>query len=410
MSYLINHNNNSFSNSFEISGSKSESNRLLILNSIYGNLKIDNLSNSDDTVILDKYITNLESHIDVHHAGTAMRFLTALLAIKTNKKFVITGSQRMKERPIKILVQALNKLGANISYFDKKGFPPLIIKGQEIFGGEISLSSNISSQYISALMLIAPILKNGLLINLEGKITSKPYLEMTLAILKKIGINCYFKNNIISIEHCSKINNSAISIESDWSSVSYFYSIVALSNAAELNIGTFYKSSIQGDVKLYEIYAKLGVETKFIKSSSRILIKKINDFIKPDHIDLDLTENPDIAQTIAVTCFGLGISCDLFGLHTLKIKETDRLEALKIELSKLGANVKVTNNSFHLAPTFSINNGISIETYNYHRMAMAFAPLALMTPIIINNPDVVTKSYKDFWKDLKSLNFNLSKI
>jgi 3-phosphoshikimate 1-carboxyvinyltransferase len=410
MSYLINHNNNSFSNSFEISGSKSESNRLLILNSIYGNLKIDNLSNSDDTVILDKYITNLESHIDVHHAGTAMRFLTALLAIKTNKKFVITGSKRMKERPIKILVQALNKLGANISYFDKKGFPPLIIKGQEIFGGEISLSSNISSQYISALMLIAPILKNGLLINLEGKITSKPYLEMTLAILKKIGINCYFINNIISIEHCSKINNSAISIESDWSSVSYFYSIVALSNAAELNIGTFYKSSIQGDVKLYEIYAKLGVETKFIKSSSRILIKKINDFIKPDHIDLDLTENPDIAQTIAVTCFGLGISCDLFGLHTLKIKETDRLEALKIELSKLGANVKVTNNSFHLAPTFSINNGISIETYNDHRMAMAFAPLALMTPIIINNPDVVTKSYKDFWKDLKSLNFNLSKI
>ena len=399
MSYLINHNNDSFSNSFEISGSKSESNRLLILNSIYGNLKIDNLSNSDDTVILDKYITNLESHIDVHHAGTAMRFLTALLAIKTNKKFVITGSKRMKERPIKILVQALNKLGANISYFDKKGFPPLIIKGQEIFGGEISLSSNISSQYISALMLIAPILKNGLLINLEGKITSKPYLEMTLAILKKIGINCYFKNNIISIEHCSKINNSAISIESDWSSVSYFYSIVALSNAAELNIGTFYKSSIQGDVKLYEIYAKLGVETKFIKSSSRILIKKINDFIKPDHIDLDLTENPDIAQTIAVTCFGLGISCDLFGLHTLKI-----------ELSKLGANVKVTNNSFHLAPTFSINNGISIETYNDHRMAMAFAPLALMTPIIINNPDVVTKSYKDFWKDLKSLNFNLSKI
>lgn len=410
MSYLINHNNNSFSNSFEISGSKSESNRLLILNSIYGNLKIDNLSNSDDTVILDKYITNLESHIDVHHAGTAMRFLTALLAIKTNKKFVITGSKRMKERPIKILVQALNKLGANISYFDKKGFPPLIIKGQEIVGGEISLSSNISSQYISALMLIAPILKNGLLINLEGKITSKPYLEMTLAILKKIGINCYFKNNIISIEHCSKINNSAISIESDWSSVSYFYSIVALSNAAELNIGTFYKSSIQGDVKLYEIYAKLGVETKFIKSSSRILIKKINDFIKPDHIDLDLTENPDIAQTIAVTCFGLGISCDLFGLHTLKIKETDRLEALKIELSKLGANVKVTNNSFHLAPTFSINNGISIETYNDHRMAMAFAPLALMTPIIINDPDVVTKSYKDFWKDLKSLNFNLSKI
>ena len=410
MSYLISHNNNSFSNSFEISGSKSESNRLLILNSIYGNLKIDNLSNSDDTVILDKYLTSLENQIDVHHAGTAMRFLTALLSIKTNKQFVITGSNRMKERPIKILVDALNKLGANISYCDKNGYPPLLIKGQEIVGGEISLSSQISSQYISALMLIAPILKKGLLINLEGQITSKPYLEMTLAILKKIGINCYFKKNIISIESCSTINSSSISIESDWSSLSYFYSIIALSSSSKLNIGTFYKSSIQGDIRLSEIYTKLGVETKFIESSSRVSLKKINDFNKPDHIDLDLTENPDIAQTIAVTCFGLGISCDLFGLHTLKIKETDRLEALKTELSKLGAIVKITNNSFHLSSSFSINTDISIETYNDHRMAMAFAPLALKTPLTINNPEVVTKSYKDFWKDLKSLDFNISQL
>ena len=410
MSYLISHNNNSFSNSFEISGSKSESNRLLILNSIYGNLKIDNLSNSDDTVILDKYITSLENQIDVHHAGTAMRFLTALLSIKTNKQFVITGSNRMKERPIKILVDALNKLGANISYCDKNGYPPLMIKGQDIVGGEISLSSQISSQYISALMLIAPILKKGLLINLEGQITSKPYLEMTLAILKKIGINCYFKNNIISIESCATINNSSISVESDWSSLSYFYSTVALSSSSELNIGTFYKSSIQGDIRLSDIYSKLGVETKFIESSSRVSLKKINDFNRPDHIDLDLTENPDIAQTIAVTCFGLGISCDLFGLHTLKIKETDRLEALKTELSKLGAIVKITNNSFHLSPSFSINTGISIKTYNDHRMAMAFAPLALKTPLTIKNPEVVTKSYKDFWKDLKSLDFNISQL
>ena len=410
MSYLISHNNNSFSNSFEISGSKSESNRLLILNSIYGNLKIDNLSNSDDTVILDKYITSLENQIDVHHAGTAMRFLTALLSIKTNKQFVITGSNRMKERPIKILVDALNKLGANISYCDKNGYPPLMIKGQDIVGGEISLSSQISSQYISALMLIAPILKKGLLINLEGQITSKPYLEMTLAILKKIGINCYFKNNIISIESCATINNSSISVESDWSSLSYFYSTVALSSSSELNIGTFYKSSIQGDIRLSDIYTKLGVETKFIESSSRVSLKKINDFNRPDHIDLDLTENPDIAQTVAVTCFGLGISCDLFGLHTLKIKETDRLEALKTELSKLGAIVKITNNSFHLCPSFSINTGISIKTYNDHRMAMAFAPLALKTPLTIKNPEVVTKSYKDFWKDLKSLDFNISQL
>jgi len=180
MSYLINHNNSRFSNSFEISGSKSESNRLLILQSIYKNLKIDNLSNSDDTVVLNKYVNNLEEYIDIHHAGTAMRFLTALLSIKKNNEFIITGSERMKNRPIKILVEALNDLGANISYKDKEGFPPLLIKGKEILGGEISLSSQISSQYISALMLIAPILKKGLLVNLEGKITSKPYLDMTL--------------------------------------------------------------------------------------------------------------------------------------------------------------------------------------------------------------------------------------
>ena len=410
MSYLINHNNSSFSNSFEISGSKSESNRLIILNSIYKNLKIDNLSNSDDTVVLYKYVNNLENYIDIHHAGTAMRFLTALLSIQNNKEFVVTGSKRMKQRPIEILVDALNNLGADISYKDKTGFPPLLIKGKEIVGGEISLSSDTSSQYISALMLIAPILKNGLSINLQGQITSKPYLDMTLAILKKIGIKCCFKKNVISIEPSSKIHDVSISVESDWSSVSYFYSIVALSKDSELDIGTFYESSIQGDIKLTEIYTKLGVKTQFIKSSSRILLKKINDFVKPDHIDLDLTDNPDIAQTIAVTCFGLGISCDLVGLHTLKIKETDRLKALKIELSKLGAEVKITNNSFHLASSFSINTHISIQTYNDHRMAMAFAPLALLTSITINNPEVVSKSYKDFWKDLKSLNFKLIKV
>ena len=357
-----------------------------------------------------KYVNNLENYIDIHHAGTAMRFLTALLSIQKNKEFVITGSKRMKQRPIEILVDALNNLGADISYKDKTGFPPLLIKGKEIVGGEISLSSDTSSQYISALMLIAPILKNGLSINLKGQITSKPYLDMTLAILKKTGIKCCFENNIISIEPSSRIHDVSISVESDWSSVSYFYSIVALSKDSELDIGTFYESSIQGDIKLTEIYTKLGVETKFIKSSSRILLKKINDFVKPDHIDLDLTDNPDIAQTIAVTCFGLGISCDLVGLHTLKIKETDRLKALKIELSKLGAEVKITNNSFQLGSSFSINTNISIETYNDHRMAMAVAPLALLTSITINNPEVVSKSYKDFWKDLKSLNFKLIKV
>ena len=406
-SLLLKHDNSFFSRSFKISGSKSESNRLLVLKFIYQNLNIENLSDSDDSIVLKKYLDNLSENIDIHHAGTAMRFLTALLSVKENKKFEITGSDRMKQRPIGVLVDALKNLGAEITYKDQIGFPPLIISGKKILGGEIFLSAEISSQYITALILIAPMLEKGLIINLQGAIASKPYILMTLSILDKLGIKNKFENNKISVHPCDKIKDITVNVESDWSSVSYFYSIIAISKKSHLEIGSYFKNSIQGDKKLVEIYSKLGVKTEFIEN--KIFLEKDTECLLPKNLDLDLTENPDIAQTIAVTCFGLGISCNIKGLHTLKIKETDRLVALKNEIEKLGGKIEITDDSLKLYPSFEIKKNISIKTYNDHRMAMAFAPLSLLVPIYIENPDVVTKSYKNFWSDLRAINFEISR-
>ena len=406
-SLLLKHDNSFFSRSFKISGSKSESNRLLVLKSIYLNLNIENLSDSDDSIVLKKYLDNLSENIDIHHAGTAMRFLTALLSVKENKKFEITGSDRMKQRPIGVLVDALKNLGAEITYKDQIGFPPLIISGKKILGGEIFLSAEISSQYITALILIAPMLEKGLIINLQGAIASKPYILMTLSILDKLGIKNKFEKNKISVHPCDKIKDITVNVESDWSSVSYFYSIIAISKKSHLEIGSYFKNSIQGDKKLVEIYSKLGVKTEFIEN--KIFLEKDTECLLPKNLDLDLTENPDIAQTIAVTCFGLGISCNIKGLHTLKIKETDRLVALKNEIEKLGGKIEITDESLKLHPSFEIKKNISIKTYNDHRMAMAFAPLSLLVPIYIENPDVVTKSYKNFWSDLRAINFEISR-
>jgi 3-phosphoshikimate 1-carboxyvinyltransferase len=407
MSFLVEHPNSKINHSFNISGSKSESNRLLILKYIFKNIKIENLSNSDDTIVLKNYLESNSNLIDVHHAGTAMRFLTAYLAIQNNNSFQITGSKRMQNRPIKILVDALNILGADINYLDKIGYPPLKINGKMLLGGEISLSSDVSSQYISALMLIASSLKNGLVITLEGSVTSRPYIEMTSSILNRVGIKSSFKENKISIQSVKLLEKSIQKVESDWSSLSYFYSIVALSKYSELNIGSYNINSIQGDKKLVEIYQNFGVQTSFLNDI--ITIKKTESKDLNKSLKLDLSDTPDIAQTIAVTCFGLGLSCDLHGLHTLKIKETDRLEALKVELTKMGAIVSITKDSFHLTKSSEIKSNITIETYNDHRMAMAFTPLAICKPIIINNPDVVSKSFPDFWDHLKGMNFLISK-
>ena len=382
-----------------IPGSKSESNRLLILKGCYPNISITNLSNSDDTVSLLKGIEQVDGIVDVHHAGTAMRFLTAYFASKKGVDIIITGSKRMQERPIRILVDALNDLGADIHYLKNKGFPPLKIIGTDLNVSSVSLDAAISSQYISALMLIAPSLKNGLIINLAGEITSVPYIKMTLSLMRKVGVSGTFSNNKIQIKPIKTINSITVNVESDWSSASYYYSIIALSRNLELTLNNFSKNSIQGDSKIISIYENLGVETIFNKNDNSILLRHIKTEII-DSLSLNLNDTPDIAQTLAVTCFGLGIHCKLEGLKTLKIKETDRLLALKTELEKLGANVTFTEESITVFRSRKIIENITIETYQDHRMAMAFAPLVLKVPINILEPNVVTKSYTTFWEDL----------
>ena len=397
----------------KITGSKSETNRLLLLQALFPNLILENTSNSDDSEVMQKALTithhplPITQKIDVHHAGTAMRFLTAYFAIQEGKEFVLTGSSRMKERPIKILVEALNQLGAEITYEENEGFPPIRIKGKKLTENKVSLPANVSSQYISALLLIAPKFENGLELKLEGEITSVPYIKMTLALLEEIGIETSFESNTIKVtHHPSPITHHPITIESDWSSASYWYSIIALSEiGTQITLSSYKKNSLQGDSALVDIYKDFGVETIFnIDNSITISKERIHNSQLTTH-NSQLNNAPDIAQTIAVTCFGLGIGCDLSGLHTLKIKETDRLEALKTELTKLGAEISVTDVSLHLKASTHINENIAINTYQDHRMAMAFAPLALKVLLVINNAEVVSKSYPDFWKDLEQFGF-----
>ena len=385
-----------------IPGSKSESNRLLILQSLYANLTINNLSTSDDTQSLIQGLNNNNGTVDIHHAGTAMRFLTAYFASKESAEITLTGSERMQERPIKILIDALTNLGADIKYLKNEGYPPIKIKGKLLENSSLKINANVSSQYITALMLIAPSLNNGLKIELDGEITSIPYIEMTLDLLQKIGVACSLSNNCIAIEPHHKIKDLSIDVESDWSSASYFYSIVALSEKMEITLKYFRKNSLQGDSELAEIYKLLGVATEFNWADNTITLKR-NDKNIPAFLNLNLNHTPDIAQTIIVTCFGLGIACKLTGLKTLKIKETDRLEALDIELSKLGAICKITNESIELFSSSKIKANVLIHTYQDHRMAMAFAPLSLLTTIEIKEPNVVSKSYPTYWEDLQKI-------
>lgn len=393
--------------SITITGSKSESNRLLLLQALYPEIKIENLSNSDDSVVMSKALSsNSNTVVDIHHAGTAMRFLTAFFATQQGKEVTLTGSQRMKERPIQILVEALNQLGANISYLENSGCPPLLIKGKALTQNKISLKANVSSQYISALLLIAPKLEQGLELTLNGEITSIPYINMTLNLLNQIGVETSFKNNVITVNPLKEVSgDKTIVVESDWSSASYFYSIVALSPiGTQVELSSYKQDSLQGDSVLAELYQAFGVKTVF-KGLSIVLEKTSQHQAE---IAFDLVKSPDIAQTIAVTALGLGVKCDLEGLHTLKIKETDRLVALKNEIEKLGGDIEVTNETLHLKP-FDCNFKLAtIQTYNDHRMAMAFAPLALKTELKIEDAMVVSKSYPTFWDDLKSIGFQIN--
>jgi 3-phosphoshikimate 1-carboxyvinyltransferase len=385
--------------SIVITGSKSESNRLLILNKLYPSLQIENLSNSEDTQVLENALNSDSRTVDIGHAGTAMRFLTAYYASQEHGEITLTGSKRMKERPIGLLVDALNELGASVEYLEKEGYPPLKIRGGIMHKNTVSIRGDVSSQYITALLLVAPTLPNGLTISFSSALTSVPYVDMTLEIMYNLGIQFDRKLNEIRVYPTSRIDEKTLVVESDWSSASYFYSLVALSPGAVLYLRSFRKDSLQGDASIATIYESLGVKTIYEKDG--ITLTNTGTSAVSEHLALDLRNSPDIAQTIAVTCFGLGLSCNLTGLHTLKIKETDRLSALKTELERLGAIVQITDESLALTGSGKIQENVCIDTYDDHRMAMAFAPLAALVAIQIQSPEVVGKSYPDYWSDFK---------
>ena len=380
----------------------------MLLQANYSGIQIENLSNSDDTRVMQKALASEAPLLDIHHAGTAMRFLTAYLAGTPGREVTLTGSERMKQRPVQILVEALRQLGADIAYLETSGCPPLKICGKPLEGAQVSLPANVSSQYISALLLIAPTLPQGLVLTLEGQITSLPYIKMTLGLLKRLGIRTGMEGNRIRVHPKQEVTPQTLVVESDWSSASYYYSMMALAApGSRVELRSYRQDSLQGDSVLQQVYHQLGVHSGF--EGDRLILTRKETLPSP-HLSLDLMEAPDLAQTLAACCFGLGISCDLSGLHTLKIKETDRLSALEAELTKLGAMVEVTGDSLRLQKGGDIRVEQSVATYNDHRMAMAFAPLALRTSLFIEDAGVVSKSYPGFWEDLRSLGFHCEEV
>lgn len=386
--------------------SKSISNRALILNALsYSAYDIENLSDSDDTRVMEAAFDSNSTHFDVGAAGTSMRFLTAFLA-KTVGEWTITGSERMKNRPIKLLVEALNSLGGKIEYMEKDGFPPLRIFGSALMGGDISLDGGISSQYISALMMIAPFMQNGLKINLEGKVISRPYIRMTQNMMADFGVKVAFHENIIDIQP-QTYTPIRYRVESDWSAASYWYEILALAEEGKIQLNGLKKESLQGDSHVAEIYKNFGVETEYFENYVVISkSKELTHKLDADKLEIDFTNVPDLAQTVVVTCCLRGIPFKFSGLQSLKIKETNRVAALINELKKLGfvlfepAEGELAWNEERCEP----ESVPSIATYEDHRMAMAFAPAALLKPIEILHPEVVSKSYPGFWEDIGLLN------
>lgn len=388
-------------------GSKSISNRLLLIQAI-GHLKFDihNLSDSDDTQLLIQAIAQINSgnsEINIHHAGTNMRFLCALLSACENKSYTLTGSERMKERPIGELVDALKTLGADIQYTEKEGYPPLSIHGKKLTCNEIEINASVSSQFISALLMIAPCFEKGLSLKLIGNVVSPSYIQLTIELMKLFGVNVEWKANTLQVPAGEyKFNSSHIYNESDWSAAGYFYSAMSIGTIPETELLGLTEKSLQPDSILSMLYSKLGVHTAF--SENKVVLLKTQ--ATAQYFEYDFTDCPDIAQTIAVTCFALGIKAKFTGLQTLKIKETDRIIALKNELEKLGAVIESTSHSFEIKYIHPIDKDsrVSIKTYNDHRMAMSFAPLLLLFPNLeIEHKEVVSKSFPAFWDEFSKL-------
>ena len=393
-----------------LTGSKSISNRLLILQALSGhNNELKNLSDSDDTSVLQTALSAQDRIIDVGIAGTAMRFLTAYYALRSSE-VILTGASRMKQRPIKGLVDALSSLGADIEYMENEGFPPLKIKGGKLKGGLLQIKADVSSQFISAILMIAPYFEKGIQLKLVGEILSRPYIEMTLNLMEKEGVPYQWVGDTISVLP-GNYQNNITRVESDWSSISYLFELVALSDSGCIQITQVDEYSVQGDQEGMRYFELLGVDS--IIEQGVLSLRKRSGFELPKILELDCLKTPDLAQTLAATACGLGVRMKLTGLKSLPIKETDRLMALKNELEKCRAHVHIINNeALDITPSAELlNRNLNFETYGDHRMALCLAPLALKAKsVTLNNPMVVNKSYKSYWEDLKALSFNIELI
>lgn len=384
----------------QLPASKSISNRALIINALaYSDYAIQNLAKCDDTDVLVKALNSNDNVFDIGAAGTSMRFLTAFLA-KTVGEWMITGSERMKNRPVGVLVDALNELGARIEYVEKQGFPPLRIFGSALTGGEIKLDGSISSQYISALMMIAPYMQNGLKITLTGKIVSVPYIQMTKQIMKEFGVEVGFNGHVIEIKP-QEYRPVVFRVESDWSAASYWYEILSLVQKGKIFLSGLFENSFQGDSRVASLFEQFGVHTEY--QNDGVLLTPVDSCISV--FEYDFVDQPDLTQTFAVTCCLKNIPFRFKGVQSLKIKETNRIEALINELKKTGYLLYEPEHG-QLAwdgARCEANDEINICTYEDHRMAMAFAPVAFFRPVNIEDPEVVNKSYPGFWNDIEKL-------
>lgn len=407
MNYKLHFSSNVLKGEVRLAGSKSISNRVLIIQALCNtDFKIDALANANDTELLAHLLKSTDDVLDAGPAGTTFRFMTAYLTLFGGNK-ILTGSERMKQRPIKVLVDACRKLGASITYLENEGFPPLNIISGTISGGkQLAIPANTSSQYISALLLIAPILSGGLSLELTGKIVSRPYIEMTLGLMRYFGVSHTWENQVIVIAEQAYQAKPFI-VEADWSAASYYYSLAALSDQADIYLNGLFENSFQGDSALVNIFESFGVETLFTAQGIR-LIKHQNVIPEAFHYDFILC--PDLAQTMAVVCAALGTKGYFSGLETLRIKETDRIQALENEISKGGCHISLFSTDsltgkevFEVFGKFETSSVPVFKTYEDHRMAMAFAPLALLSHVEIEEPMVVIKSYPDFWTDFQHL-------
>lgn len=407
MKFQVSKNDKKINGTINLPASKSIANRALIIHALsYSPYDIRNLSTSDDTKVMQKVLASNTNLFDIGHAGTAMRFLTAFLS-QIVGEWIITGSDRMKQRPIKVLVDALNELGAKIEYVENEGFPPLRIFGSHLKGKILELDGSISSQYISALLMIAPTIEGGLTIRLKNKITSRSYIEMTLGLMKQFGVDAVFKGNEIRIAQ-QAYRPIEYTCEGDWSGASYWYEILAMADEGEVKLPNLHLMSLQGDCAIAPWFKQFGVESEATEDG--IIIRKTAT-IQPKKLNLDFLENPDIAQTMAVLCVMKNVPFHFTGLETLKIKETNRIAALQNELAKFGAQLtEPQHGELAWDGTFPFKKQDTplIATYHDHRMALAFAPAAFFGKVEIDDPMVVTKSYPSFYEDLKLVGFEVS--